>query len=526
MSEVTTNSKIPVQAVYDASVTQENLASMLGKPGEYPFTRGVQPDMYRGRLWTMRQYAGFGSAKESNERYKFLLSKGQTGLSVAFDLPTQLGLDPDNARSKGEVGKVGVSIATLDDMHELLRGIELQKVSTSMTINATAGILLSLYVAVAKKQNADLKQLSGTVQNDLLKEFVARGNYICPPKGSLKLTTDIIEYCSKELPKWNPISISGYHIREAGATAVQEVAFTIAHAICYVEAALSRGLLIDDFAPRLSFFWNVHNEFFEEVAKFRASRRIWAKLIKQKFKAQKPASMKLRFHAQTAGVSLQAQQPENNIMRVAYQAMAAVLGGCQSLHTNGFDEALALPTEKSARLALRTQQILAYETGVVKTVDPLAGSAYVESLTDEIEKRVNQYLEEVKSRGGVIACIESGFIQGEILNSAYEFQKQVEKNQQVIVGVNQFVEAGEEKPAILRISEKLGSQRASQVRAFRSKRAQKKSQVALERLAEAAKQDQNTMPFILECVESNVTLGEISDVFREIFGIQKEWTGI
>lgn len=520
-SQFETNSGIPVEALYESTSDKE-----LGKPGEYPFTRGVQPDMYRGRLWTMRQYAGFGSARESNERYKFLLARGQMGLSVAFDLPTQLGLDPDNKRSKGEVGKVGVSIASLEDMRVLFSGIELEKVSTSMTINATAGILLGLYVAVAKEQKANLKELQGTVQNDLLKEFGARGNYIYPPKSSLKLTTDVIEYCARELPKWNPISISGYHIREAGSTAVQEVAFTLANGICYVETALKRGLNIDDFAPRLSFFWNVHNEFLEEVAKFRAARRIWARIVKERFGAKKSQSMRLRFHAQTAGSTLTAQQPENNMVRVSYQALAAVLGGCQSLHTNGFDEALALPSERSARLALRTQQIIAYETGVTKTVDPLAGSFYVESLTDEIEKRVLEYLSNIERKGGVVACIESGYIQSEISSSAYAQQRDVESGKFPVVGVNKFVESEENKTPLLRIPEKLGEVRTQEIQSWRSKREGQAASQALGDLEKAVREDRNSMPGILDAVEKGCTLGEISDTFRRVFGTQVEWTGV
>jgi methylmalonyl-CoA mutase N-terminal domain/subunit len=521
MSDFETISGIKVDAVYGDLRNEK-----LGKPGEYPFTRGVQPDMYRGRHWTMRQYAGFGSAKESNERYHYLLSKGQTGLSVAFDLPTQLGLDPDHVRAKGEVGKVGVSIACLADMEMLFKGITLENVSTSMTINATAGILLGLYVATAKKQNADIKKLSGTVQNDLLKEYAARGNYIYPPKASLKLTTDIIEFTSRELPKWNPISISGYHIREAGSNAIQEVAFTIANAICYVESALQRGLEIDAFASRLSFFWNVHNEFFEEIAKFRAARRIWSKIVKEKFGAKNANSMKLRFHAQTAGSTLTAQQPENNIMRVAYQAMAAVLGGCQSLHTNGFDEALALPTEKAARLALRTQQLLAYETGVTKSVDPVGGSYYLESLTDEIEKRVLIYLDEIQNKGGVVRCIENGYIQGEIASSAYSQQKSIESEELTIVGVNKFQESEDGSTAILKISEKLRDERIKELTSFKSKRDTVKHAKVMKDLEAAMKADQNSMPLIITAVESGATLGEISDCFRSVFGLQKEWTGI
>ena len=519
-----TISGIPVDLIYDE--VPNDLEERLGEPGQYPFTRGVQSDMYRGRLWTMRQYAGFGSARESNARYKYLLAHGQMGLSVAFDLPTQLGLDPDNTRSKGEVGKVGVSIACLDDMRVLFDGIELEKVSTSMTINATAGILLGLYVASAKEQGADLKKLQGTVQNDLLKEFAARGNYIYPPKSSLKLTTDIIEYCARELPKWNPISISGYHIREAGSTAVQEVAFTIANAISYVETSLARGLKIDEFAPRLSFFWNVHNEFLEEVAKFRAARRLWARIVKERFRAQNPSSMKLRFHAQTAGSTLTAQQPENNIVRVAFQAMAAVLGGCQSLHTNGYDEALALPTERSARLALRTQQLIAFETGVTKTVDPLGGSYYVEQLTDEIEKRVEEYLADIERRGGVVACIEKGYIQSEISSAAYKQQREIEKGTMAVVGVNKFTEGGGEKTQITRIAEALAQDRARELAAFRSRREATAAAAALSTLEKTVRENGNSMPGIIKAVESGCTLGEISDVFRKLFGTQVEWTGV
>ncbi len=519
-SDIFTNSGIPVEEIY-SDKTDKN-----GNPGEYPFTRGVHETMYRGRLWTMRQYAGFGSARESNTRYKYLLSQGQMGLSVAFDLPTQLGLDPDNVRAKGEVGKVGVSIACMEDMRVLMNGIDQEVVSTSMTINATASILLAFYVAVAKEKGSDLKKLSGTVQNDLLKEYAARGNYIYPPKASIKLTTDIIEYCSKELPKWNPISISGYHIREAGSTAVQEVAFTIANGICYVENALKRGLNVDEFASRLSFFWNVHNEFFEEVAKFRAARRIWSKLMKEKFKAKNPNSLKLRFHAQTAGVTLTAQQPQNNIVRVSYQAMAAVLGGCQSLHTNGFDEALALPTEQSAKLALRTQQILGYETGVTKTVDPLGGSFYVESLTDEIEKRVYEYLKKIEEKGGMIPAIESGYVQSEISGSAYLQQRQIEEGELKIVGMNCFTEGAQEKVSILKISEKLREERMAELQKFKSKRNSKNVDRSLKNLQGAVKEDKNTLPFIIKAVEDGATLGEVSDILREVFGIQSEWTGI
>lgn len=516
-----TGSGIPVDLVYE-----EPSSTPLGRPGEFPFTRGPQPDMYRGRLWTMRQYAGFGSARESNARYRYLLSQGQTGLSVAFDLPTQLGLDPDHAQAKGEVGKVGVSIATLQDMATLFDEIRLEDVSTSMTINATAGILLALYIAVAKQQGATLAKLSGTVQNDLLKEFAARGNYIYPPKASLKLTTDVIEFCAKELPRWNPISISGYHIREAGSTAVQELAFTFANAVRYVEEALKRGLDVDAFAGRLSFFWNVHNDFIEEIAKFRASRRIWSRIMKERFHARKPQSMRLRFHAQTAGSTLTAQQPENNVMRVAYQAMAAVLGGCQSLHTNAFDEALALPTERSARLALRTQQIIAFETGVANTVDPLGGSYYLEHLTDELEKRVQAYLDEIERRGGVVTCLEDGYIQSEISSSAYSYQRAIDTGEQAVVGVNKFVDNHTEKVEKLKISDELGKQRGQEVAKFRSSRDEKAAQRCLYALEKAAREDQNTVPAILSAVEASCTLGEISQRFESVFGRHAEWTGV
>ncbi len=510
---IKTNSGIPIQNIYENS--PDSLQEKLGKPGAYPFTRGVQSDMYRGKLWTMRQYAGFGSAQESNARYRFLLSQGQMGLSVAFDLPTQLGLDPDHNLSTGEVGKAGVSVACLQDMEVLFSEIKLQDISTSMTINATAGILLAFYIAFAKKQGAELSKLQGTVQNDCLKEFAARGNYIYPPQASLKLTTNVIEFCSKELPKWNPISISGYHIREAGSTATQEVAFTFAHAICYIEQVLKKGLLIDDFAPRLSFFWNVHNEFFEEVAKFRAARRIWAKILKEQFGVKKESSLKLRFHAQTAGSSLTAQQPHNNIVRVAYQAMAAVLGGCQSLHTNSYDEAVSLPTEQAARLALRTQQILAYETGVTKTADPLGGSFYIEALTDEIEKKVLEYLKEIHQKGGAMKCIENGFIQAEISSAAYEQQKAIDQKTLAVVGINIFTEQESTKIPVFKISQDLEKNRISEIKKFRSQQDIKKALIGLEK---ATRLDQNTMPLTISAVESGCTLGEISDIFRKVFG--------
>lgn len=517
-----TSSGINISEIYDALPPG---FEGLGQAGTYPFIRGVQKDMYRGRQWTMRQYAGFGSAQESNERYKFLLSKGQTGLSVAFDLPTQLGYDPDHNRSRGEVGKVGVSIACLEDMRELFKDIRLSDVSTSMTINATASILLGLYVAVAKEQGVPLSALRGTVQNDLLKEYAARGNYIYPPTASLKITTDIIEFCKNEIPKWNPVSISGYHIREAGSTAAQEIAFTLSNAIAYVESALARGLSIDEFAPRLSFFFNVHNNFMEEVAKFRAARKIWAKTVKERFGAKNEKSMALRFHAQTGGSTLTAQQPENNIMRVAFQAMAAVMGGCQSLHTNGFDEALALPTERAAQLALRTQQIIANETGVTSTVDPLGGGYFIESLTLELEKLALKYMGTIESKGGVVSCIESGYIQGEIADAAYKAQRQIESGESVLVGVNKFTEDETKKVNLQRISEELGDARRTQIETLKVKRNAKKASTALDVVAKAAKEDRNIMPHIVTAVEHAVTLGELSDCLRSVYGSHREYTG-
>src|SRR5712671_605186 len=467
----TTFSGIPLERVYtpDAVVDSETEAS-IGFPGEYPYTRGIYPSMYRGRLWTMRQYAGFGSAIESNQRYRYLLTKGQAGLSVAFDLPTQIGMDSDHALARGEVGKVGVAIDSLEDMETLFDGIPLEKVSTSMTINATAAILLCLYVAVAKRQGASLQKLSGTVQNDILKEYIARGTYIYPVRPAMRIVTDIFSWCRDHLPKWNTISISGYHIREAGSTAVQEVAFTLADGIAYVQAALDAGLRVDEFAPQLSFFFNAHNDLLEEIAKYRAARRLWARIMTERFAAKDPRSLMLRFHAQTAGSSLTAQQPENNIVRVAIQALAAVLGGCQSLHTNSMDEALALPTEDAALIALRTQQILANETGVTNTVDPVAGSYAIESLTNEIEKGAVDYIKKVDSLGGMVRAIESGFVQGEIQKAAYEFQRAVEKKEQIVVGVNDFV--AEEPRAIptLRIDTDIERSQITRLNALRAKR--------------------------------------------------------
>lgn len=518
-----TRSGIPVKEAYFASDAKKPDPSA---PGEYPYTRGVQKNMYRGRLWTMRQYAGFGTAEESNKRYKYLLERGTMGLSVAFDLPTQLGYDPDHARAKGEVGKVGVSISTLDDMRALFDGIDPSAVSASMTINATAIILLAFYVAAAEEKGVSSKALRGTVQNDTLKEYVARGNFIYPPQGALRITTDMFEWCAENAPKWNPISISGYHIREAGSTAVQELAFTFANAIAYVESAVSKGLSVDRFAGQLSFFFNVHNDFLEEIAKFRAGRRIWAKLMKERFKAEDARSAMLRFHSQTAGSTLTAQQPQNNVVRVAYQAMAAVLGGTQSLHTNSLDEALALPTEGSAQLALRTQQVLAYETNVAQTADPLAGSYFIESLTDEIEARVWKYLEDIDRKGGTLKCIESGFVQTEILNSAYQDQRRMDSGDLKVVGVNCFSEGGNDSSVeIMRIPPELERRAVEKIRAYRSKRAQKACADALSALKAGVKSGQNLQALALEAVKAKATLGEIADAFRGEFGEYREYSG-
>jgi methylmalonyl-CoA mutase N-terminal domain/subunit len=494
----------------------------LGEPGQYPYTRGVQETMYRGRLWTMRQYAGFGSAKESNQRYKMLLDRGTTGLSVAFDLPTQMGYDSDHVMSTGEVGKVGVAISSLEDMEILLDGIPLDKVSTSMTINSTASILLAFYIAVAKKRGISLDKITGTIQNDILKEYIARGTYIYPPKPSLRLITDIFKFCTDEVPGWNTISISGYHIREAGSTAVQEVAFTLADGITYVQAAVDRGLNVDAFAKRLSFFFNVHNNFFEEIAKFRAARRMWAKIMKERFGAKDPSAMKLRFHSQVAGSTLTAQQPENNIVRVAIQALASVVGGTQSLHTNSMDEALGLPTEKAATIALRTQQIIGYETGVADIVDPMAGSYFVESLTDEIEKRAFEYIERIEGLGGVVKCIESGWIQNEIQNASYQFMKDMEAKKEIVVGVNEFVQDEAYPTDILKVSEEVSKEQIARLKAFKAKRDSKKVEAQLHKIREAAKGTANLMPVLIEAVENQITLGEVAGELRQIFGLFKE----
>ncbi|MBY0471155.1 methylmalonyl-CoA mutase [bacterium] len=522
-----TRSGIPVNEVYWGESPGAGASkSTLGEAAQFPFTRGVQKDMYRGRLWTMRQYAGFGTAEESNKRYHYLLSQGTMGLSVAFDLPTQLGYDPDHARAKGEVGRVGVSISSIEDMRTLFKGIDQSKVSTSMTINATGGILLALYVAVAEEQGASSQELRGTIQNDVLKEYIARGNYIYPAEGTLRITTDTFAWCAQNAPKWNPISISGYHIREAGSTAVQELAFTFANAIAYTEAAIARGLPVDQFAGQLSFFFNVHNDFFEEIAKFRAARRIWAKIMKERFKAKDPRSWMLRFHSQTAGSTLTAQQPHNNVVRVTMQAMASVLGGTQSLHTNSLDEALALPTEASAKLALRTQQIIANETNVTQTVDPLGGSWFVESLTSEVEARTWKYLEEIDRRGGTIPCIESGYIQDEIVSSAYSDQKRIDSGEIKVVGVNCFKDEEVAVPLeTMKIPVELEKAAVQRVQDFRKKRNDAQTQKALKELEAGAKADGNIQALTLSAVKANATLGEVSDVLRKVFGLYREYSG-
>ncbi|MFQ6093039.1 MAG: methylmalonyl-CoA mutase [bacterium] len=514
-----TSSGIPIRRLY----TPEDIEGLdyeadLGLPGEYPFTRGVQPTMYRGRLWTMRQYAGYGTAEETNLRYHYLLDHGQTGLSVAFDLPTQMGYDSDHPLAEGEVGKTGVAVDSLEDMERLFEGIPLDKVSASMTINATAPILLAMYVALAKRQKVSLTDVSGTVQNDILKEYIARGTHIYPVQPSMRLVTDVIAYCSEHLPKWNPISISGYHIREAGATAVQEIAFTFANATAYVEAAVDGGLNVDDFAPRLSFFFNAHSDFFEEIAKFRAARRLWARIMKDRFGAKDPKSCKLRYHVQTAGSTLTAQQPDNNVVRVTLQALAAVLGGTQSLHTNSRDEALALPTEASAQIALRTQQIIAYESGVPDTVDPLAGSYYVETLTNTIEKRIVEYLGMIDGLGGALKAIEQGYIQGEIHRSAYRYQKEVENRERTIVGVNAFTTEEKEPERLLTVDPKARTNQIRRLAELKKRRDNGRVRILLESLRKEAEGKANLIPSILKCVEGYATVGEISDVLRTVFG--------
>jgi len=522
-ADVETESHIEVKALYTpADLKGSDYESEVGYPGEYPFTRGVQATMYRGRLWTMRQYAGMGDAEESNKRYKYLLANGTTGLSVAFDLPTQIGMDSDHALAAGEVGKVGVAIDSIEDMERLFAGIELTKISTSMTINATASVLLALYVAVARRQGADIRKLSGTVQNDVLKEYIARGTYIYPPQQAMHVITDMFAWAKDNVPDWNTISISGYHMREAGSTAVQEVAFTLGNGMAYVEAAINAGMDVDKFAPRLSFFFNAHSNFLEEVAKYRAARRMWARIMREHFKAKNPKSWMLRFHTQTAGSTLTAQQPENNIVRTAIQGLAAVLGGTQSLHTNSYDEALALPTEAAARIALRTQQVIAYESGAPQTVDPLAGSYYIESLTNEIEKRAAEYLGKIEVMGGMLKAIERGFVQQEIQNAAYEYQQAVDRGDAVVVGVNRFG-IDEEKPIpTQKIDPALEPKQIERVRALRARRDSAVWKSALAAVETAARSGENVMPRIVAAVEAYATVGEISDAMRRVFGEYRE----
>jgi methylmalonyl-CoA mutase N-terminal domain/subunit len=518
-----TSSHIPVRQLYrDTDLEGWDYDQQLGYPGDFPYTRGVQPTMYRGRLWTMRQYAGMGDAEESNKRYKYLLAHGTTGLSVAFDLPTQIGLDSDHPLAAAEVGKVGVAIDSIEDMERLFDGIDLTKISTSMTINATAPILLALYVAVARRQGADVKKLSGTVQNDVLKEYISRGTYIYPVDRAMRLVTDLFAWANENVPEWNTISVSGYHMREAGATAVQEVAFTLGNGMAYVQAAVDAGLDVDVIAPRISFFFNSHNNFLEEVAKFRAARRMWAHVMRDKFGAKSPRSWMLRFHTQTAGSTLTAQQAENNIVRTAVQAMAAVLGGTQSLHTNSFDEALSLPTEQAARIALRTQQIVAFESGAPNTIDPLAGSYFIESLTEGIEKRAADYLAKIDALGGMLKAIERGFVQQEIQNAAYEYQKAVETGEATVVGVNRFAQETEKQVPIQRIDESLERRQVERVRALRAKRDPGRWKQAIDAIQNAASSRDNVMPRILMAVESYATVGEISDAMRGVFGEYRE----
>ncbi len=513
-----TSSGIELPPVFVPADHDPDYMEKLGLPGEYPFTRGVQPTMYRGRFWTMRQYAGFSTAAESNKRYRYLLGAGQTGLSVAFDLPTQIGYDADDPMALGEVGKVGVSISSIEDMATLFDQIPLDKVSTSMTINAPAGVLLAMYIAVGKQQGVEPKALRGTIQNDILKEYIARGTYIFPPAPSMRLITDIFSYCAREVPSWNTISISGYHIREAGSTAAQEVAFTLADAIAYVEAALKAGLQVDDFAGQLSFFFNAHNNVLEEVAKFRAARRLWAKIMRERFKAQKPSSWQLRFHTQTAGSTLTAQQPENNVVRVTLQALSAVLGGTQSLHTNSMDEALWLPTEKSVRVALRTQQIIAYESGAADSIDPLAGSYLIESLTDEIERLASDYIDRIDSLGGAMNGIEQGYQANEIQNAAYEAQMAIEKNEQIVVGVNQFQVKEEMTLERQVIDPSIEAEARERLKKLRETRNAEKVNELRARLESAAKGSENLMPLFVECVENKMTLGEVCNTLRGVWG--------
>ncbi len=514
-----TSSHINVQPLYTPTDLEgSDYDRDVGYPGQFPYTRGVQATMYRGRLWTMRQYAGMGDAEESNRRYKYLLSQGTTGLSVAFDLPTQIGLDSDNPLAVGEVGKVGVAIDSIEDMMRLFDGIDLERISTSMTINASAAILLALYIVTAQRSGRDARKLSGTIQNDVLKEYIARGTYIYPPAQAMRIITDIFSYANEHVPEWNTISISGYHMREAGSTAVQEVAFTLANGMTYVQAAIDAGLDVDNFAPRLSFFFNSHSNFLEEVAKFRAARRMWARIMRDHFGAKNAKSQMLRFHTQTAGSTLTAQQPENNIVRTALQAMSAVLGGTQSLHTNSFDEALALPTEQSARIALRTQQVVAYESGAPQTIDPLAGSYYVEALTNQIEANALAYLEKIDAMGGMLKAIERGNVQQEIQNAAYDYQRAVDHKQAIVVGVNSFALDEEKTIPLLHMDESLERKQVERLRALRAKRDQAKWQAAIKQVEDTARGTGNLMPVIVEAVEANATVGEISDAMRHVYG--------
>jgi len=517
-----TLSGIPVKPLYTEVDLPADLDAKAGKPGEFPFTRGLHPEMYRTRLWTMRQFAGFGTAEHTNQRFHYLLAQGMTGLSTAFDMPTLMGYDPDHPMSLGEVGREGVAVSSLEDMEILFRGIPLDQVTTSMTINAPAIVLLAMYVAVAEKHGIPPEKLGGTVQADMLKEFIAQKEWIVPPRPSVKICVDMIEWCAEHMPKWNSISISGYHIREAGATAVQELAFTLADGIGYVEECLKRGMKVDDFAPRLSFFWDVHNDFFEEIAKFRAGRRIWATVMRDRFHAKSPRSWQLRTHAQTAGVSLTAQQPLNNVARVALQALAAVLGGTQSLHTNSMDETLALPTEEAATVALRTQQIIAHESGVVNTPDPLGGSYFIEALTDRVEEEAMRYIRRIDEMGGIIAAVERGYPQKEIADSAYKFQQQVEREERVIVGVNRFVSDEEVAIPVLKIDPEIERRQIERTRAVRAKRDKAAYDRAMGALRDACMSQKNLMPFVLDAVRAYATLGEVSDIFREAYGIYRE----
>lgn len=494
----------------------------LGNPGQFPFTRGIYETMYRGRLWTMRQYAGFGTARETNERFKYLLKQGQTGLSVAFDLPTQMGFDSDHPMAKGEVGRVGVAISTVEDMEALFAGIPLDRVSTSMTINATAAILLALYLAVADRQGVPWDRLKGTVQNDILKEYIARGTYIYPTEPSLRIVTDLLTFCQRHVPKWNAISVSGYHMREAGCTAVQEVAFTLLNGMSYLQAAIDAGLDVDSIAPQISFFFGVHNGFLEEVAKFRAARRLWARLVKERFRAQREESCKLRFHAQTAGCTLTAQQPKNNIVRVTLQALAAVLGGTQSLHTNSFDEALSLPTRQAAEIALRTQQVIGYESGVSYTADPCAGSYAIEAMTDRIEKEARLLIDQIDKMGGMLRAIEAGFVQQQIQDAAFAYQREVEEKKRIVVGVNEFRQEGEGSPQIHRVDPKLEEEKLRSLKKFKASREETRCEKSLAALREAALSKENLIPLIYEAVKAKATLGEVSDTLRQVFGVYQE----